>query len=145
VIGQNSSDNSRNLETVALFQLLTPSACNITFFGPTFGPKKYSCILWWAKLTPYTENYPPKLDIFWTKFYPTFWNNFYPLIFTVWRWHWLLAKNVKSRRSACLIANCSIIIMLLNNLALKKWPLYKVQYNYIIECCLKDKNGRLSI
>ena len=27
----------------------------------------------------------------------------------------------------------------------KNEPLYKVQYNYIIECCLKDKNGRLSI
>jgi hypothetical protein len=29
----------RNIETIALFQLLTPSACNNNFFGPKFGPK----------------------------------------------------------------------------------------------------------
>jgi hypothetical protein len=40
MIGQNESDDLRCLETVALFQLLTPSACNNTIFGPKFGPKK---------------------------------------------------------------------------------------------------------
>jgi hypothetical protein len=44
VIGQNASDNSRYLEAVALFQLLTPSACNNTYTNKKV-QKKY-CMLW---------------------------------------------------------------------------------------------------
>jgi hypothetical protein len=47
VIGQNASDNYLYLEVVALFHLLTPSACNYSFFlDRSSVQKKYYCTLW---------------------------------------------------------------------------------------------------
>jgi hypothetical protein len=72
------------------------------------------------KLLP-TENYLKNRVVFRTKFYATFWNNFYLFIFTACTKVTMTASKERKKVAVRLIANGSIIIILLiNSLALEK-------------------------